>query len=518
MDHTFPWFSDLGGALPANAAAEWWGQMERYGVHHRYYSGLRLKETIEDPTETNPPELFPVRMNLVKLLCHSQADAIWGEWDDRLFHLDIDPGGYTIPTERAREAADNLRRYIYDVLDDNGFDTKGWELVLDRERYGGGVLKVSPDPRRPFGVRIERLPVTAFFPVWNPDDPDELIEAYLVILVPGAAAREIYGISTDKQFVYRIEHWTRSLYTNTVEGKRIDQYSGRNPWGKIPLIYFPRLRADSPYGDALTDAVSAAQDEMNIRLADIGEAITYNAHPLKWGVNLPNNINDRDEFPLDPDQLWNLGRTLPGNEPPQINLLEAKNPVPESSFDHVNFVYDWARTASYAPPVAFGIDQGSQRSGATLIIRMWPLTRSIKRSRTYLRSGILRLVDLIVTIAQTNRPARMPAGLLSIYDTARIQVNFAPILPRERTEIVDEVVKRLSTTPKTLSLESGLELLGAKDPAQEIERIRADEDRAAEMAARIAEQTQPDPTTLTDKADKTAGESDSDDDNSEDKE
>ena len=47
---------------------------------------------------------------------------------------------------------------------------------------------------------------------------------------------------------------------------------------------------------------------------------------------------------------------------------------------------------------------------------------------------------------------------------------YAPILPRDQAKLVDETIKRLSSTPPTLSLESAVKKLG--EGTSEVERIK----------------------------------------------
>ncbi len=481
------WLGDLGGDAPVHTD-DWAAQHSRYVEYYRYYAGFKLDEKAESPDDPDPPELYPVKMNLVRLLAHSQADALWGEWEDRVLQLDVTPDTLDLPSESQRKGASMVQRYFDRVLDENNTDKLFWETGLDMMRYGGGLLRVSPAKNRRHKIRIQRVNVSAFYPVWSPDDPDDLLEAFVAIAMPKRQAERYYGITSKAEIVWRVEHWTKKTYRNIVDGKEIPQYSGKNPWGVIPLVYFPRQRGDHPfYGEAMTEDVMSAQDELNMRVADIGESITYNAHPLKWGYNLPRDINDRNKFPFGPSTLWDLGRVLPGGDAPDLRLLESSSPISQAAMEHIRFVYDWSRSASYTPPIAFGEDEGSQRSGATLIIRMWPLTRAVRRSRMYLKAGVIRLLDLIMTVSKTNFPSEVSRELARAYEESIIVPNFSPILPRERTDIVQEVIQRLSTDPPSISLSTALDLLDVRHPASEEALIRQEVEERHQRAMEQAE-------------------------------
>jgi hypothetical protein len=236
-------------------------------------------------------------------------------------------------------------------------------------------------------------------------------------------------------------------------------------------VYIPRLRTNLFWGDAITPDIIPVQDELNMRLADIGDAINYNSHPIRHGYNMPRAFNAKN-FPLGPEQFWDLGRVMGNSPPPTVGLLEAKNPVPEKAFEFVQFIYDWSRTSAFAPPIAFGEDQGGgQRSGRTLEIRMWPLMRATRRSRGYMASGIKRIMKVAsVILAQKNFPNISQHEIARSVDGSVVP-DFWPLMPKDQAAIVDEVVKLLSTTPPSISLDTAEVILG-RGPA-EVERIMA---------------------------------------------
>ena len=206
-----------------------------------------------------------------------------------------------------------------------------------------------------------------------------------------------------------------------------------------------------------------------MRVADAGESINYNAHPTRWGVNLPRSFNAKN-FPLGPNALWDLGRNL-GNLEPQVGILESRDPAPKGVFDYITFLYDWARTSSFAPPISFGEDEGSQRSGATLEIRMWPLIKANRRFRAYLGNGIGRALWMSARMLEQKRLGDVPVRALERILRGQIVPRFADVLPRDHVAIVDEVVKLTATNPPTISMETAQKVLG-RGPG-EVARIRA---------------------------------------------
>ena len=462
----FPLWSDLGMDKTSPTMLNSWERelvlMERYRY---YFDGDVFEETV--PTEdrsTDPPLMYPLGLNLVKMLCTAQADAIFGEWEGSpvLFSVQQDEN-----VSNADKIAIDLAHAI--LRSSNGASML-WEHDLDRNVYGGGALKISPSLHTPGHIRWTRIPRQHFFPVWDPDDPDSLLEVYVIMPMTAEQARAKYGYESDKDVTMRVEHWTQKEYRNYLDQKLISKYSGLNPWGVVPFVFTPRVRFHTWYGDALSQDIIPAQDELNARLADIGEAINYNAHPVRWGMNLPRDFNAKN-FPIGPNAFWNIGRSIGSNPEPKVGILEAKEAISPAAFTYVDFVYDWSRTSVFAPPIAFGEDDGGgQRSGATLEIRMWPLIKSIRRSRSYLSASLSRALHISAVILNQKKFSDVPVRAVDAILNQRIVPYFHPIMPRDQAAIVDEVVKLNATNPPSISLETAQRILGRG--SGEVERIK----------------------------------------------
>ena len=175
-------------------------------------------------------------------------------------------------------------------------------------------------------------------------------------------------------------------------------------------------------------------------------------------------------FPLDPNSLWDLGKTIGNSPPPQVGMLEAKEAVSAGVMGYIKFMYDWSRTSANTPPIAFGEDEGSQRSGTTLEIRMWSLIKAIRRSRSYLIEGLGRTIRMTADIYRQKAHSDIPVNAVKKMMDGSIRPVLADILPKDHQAIVDEVVKLSSTTPISISLETSQKILGRG--AGEVDRIK----------------------------------------------
>ena len=426
----------------------------------RYYSGQIFMEPVaQEVGEAGGPLLYPVGINLIKMIVQAMTDATFGEWDDARSVL-----MWKTQSSKPITAVETAAvEYVTRLMEDSNAASMFWELEFDRNLQGAGVLRVVPDLSRRSHLRWIKIPLDGFYPIFDPSDPDTILECWQVTNILPEQARALYGIETADRGtpLLKCEHWTAKEYTTTIDGKRVDIYSGINPWGVIPYVYIPRIRTIDWWGEALTDDLYSVQDELNMRIADTGEALNYHSHPVYWGRNLPSTFNTTN-FPLDPSALWDLGRTHGANgETPEVGMLKNETPVPEQMFKYIDFLYDWSRVSSSAPPIAFGEDAGGgQRSGVTLEIRMWPLLKAVRRSRGYLNTGLMQALTITGRILAQKKFSDVTPGVADQLITRCVLPVFNQVMPRDEVALVDEVVKLLSTNPPAISLETAEAKLG----------------------------------------------------------
>lgn len=463
----FPDFSDLADGVSSEMRNAWEGEIINRARYRRYFDGSIFKEKVPSvvPNDEEAPELYPVGVNLARMLCLAQADALWGEWEESI--VSLEPRQDTEVRESHKDASELVRQ----ILSSSNANSMLWEVGLDGNIFGGSAIKIAPVPALPGHILWSKVPIDSFFPVWDPEDEDDFLEVYVTIPMTRDQARIKYHIDSDKDIVWRVEHWTRHYYENRVDGKRIDNFSGQNPWGVVPFAYAPRMRTTHWWGDSLVEEVARVHDELNMRLADLGEAINYNAHPVRYGINLPRSFSTKN-YPIGPNVLWDLGRTIGQSPAPEVGILEAKNPIPQGTFEYINFLYDWGRTASFTPAVALGEDTGGgQRSGITVELRMTSLVRAIRRHRAYMETFLKRAIKISGIILAQSQYSDTPKRALKHLIDGDLAIHYAPIMPRDQAAIVDEVVKLNATNPPHISLETAVKKLGYG--TSEVERIKA---------------------------------------------
>lgn len=441
--------------------SEWSYQLQRYREAQQYFYGDIFKQRTGDGADS--PLMYPLGINLVRMMCATQASALWGQWEEDLMSFSVNPQR---ENESARKRAQEARDVIQETYEASHGNIMLYEAGMSAQLYGGAFLRAAIDPTKPHGVRIDKLMPYNVFVVWDPITINRILKAYIAIPIDKNEARLAYDVQSKRlpdEVIY-LEEWSETEYTTSVGGTVLPEYSGKNPWGFVPLVYIPRIRAEGFYGIPLHEDIAMIQDELNARLADVGDNVNNSAHPIRWIRNYRGDAS-RD-FKAGPDQLWDLGQgTVDGREP-EVGVIPAQ-PEPQSTFNYVNFLLDISRQAANTSPVAFGEDEGSQRSGVTLTLRLWPLIQQVKTTRVYMRDQLASLHYMILKMVKyRDTRNRYDAQLASHL----VSPNFMDLVPQDRQLLIDEITRRAEQS--LISPEEALARFGVKSGTEQEERDR----------------------------------------------
>jgi hypothetical protein len=480
------WASDFGEKPDQTTQNIWSNRLAEYEHNRYYFDGDVFDErwTVEVTEEGGrAPLKYPAGLNIVKMMCLAQADSFYGEWEDTPFLYGVRNDMEVTATDREG------MKLAAQILSDNAPSSLFWEAELHRNLYGGAVIKATGDNTKEAKIGWQEIPIESFYPVWNPTDKDDLLKVTYITYITKEQAKLRFGFEkkaggSDDVVVYR-EEWTKDKYDTYLDKQRISQYSGINPYGLVPFVYIPRFRSTDWYGDSLPASIIPTQDEINIQTSNIGDGLTYNTHPIRWGYNLPQGFRPD----TGPDAFLDLGKSIGGN-PPTLGVLETEHAIRPEAMNYINFLYDWTRVSEFAPPVVFGEDSsGSQRSGITLEIRMWPLLKAIRRSRTYHTTGIVKLLKLSSAILSQKGIEGIPTRAIASIGTGRIVPKYFPLLPRDIAAAVDQVVKLRSLQVPGISLETSQSVLGRG--SGEVDRIIAEIPKMKAVLDKLAPEKEP---------------------------
>lgn len=400
--------------------ASWWERQSKYEKWVRYFSG----EVLDDVVEGTERLKYPVGLNIVRTLVLINAWAILGSWKDHVFSWDG-------PSSDVVQRLERISLF-------SGMDALYIRQVLTMLVYGECVWGVRRVVNGPSPFRFVVVPPDVFYPLYSSLD-DQLLECFVRLTIPGREA-ELLGVSPRWETATYLEHWTRDGYEVSIDGEVIQ--SGPTPGRTIPYVTAPRPNlAGELYGVSLVQDVYRIQDEINARVSDVGDGVNQDTHRDTFLSNLPHGLPGIRRQ----GNLVDLGMGL-GDVQPKVHAVETSN-VADASLSVVRMNLDFARYAAMTPPVAFGEDEGSQRSGATLTVRMWPLIQSAHADRVFMARALSSLVGILGAWSEDDA--------LTAMDYAP---RFPPSLPRDEKAIVDEI--SVLRGADLLGDESAYEMLG----------------------------------------------------------
>jgi hypothetical protein len=186
--------------------------------------------------------------------------------------------------------------------------------------------------------------------------------------------------------------------------------------------------------------------------------------------------------PVEPE----VGR-LPGAELNESMIDLVANKLPELIREHTNL-----------PNVGYGRTDASVRSALTLHYMMWPAVNVGQHYRLNASLALKQVGYLTYVMALSKRKlGESLNGVESIGFVASEEAieailaghktHWPPMLPQDRTELVNEMVQRISA--QIISRETAVRRLdGADELAEEMARIEADIQAAQEQQMEMAEQ------------------------------
>jgi len=456
--------------------SEWWD----------WFRGEKLKQY----NRTKPgkdgqfPLLYPLQINPIRLACQLHAYALQGQvkdTSDPLVHSVCETKGST-SKDVAQQATDAIEKIAYE----NHARAMFSDMFLSIQAKGAMVLKVGwnkdagPEAT---GVRWEYIdPRYAFFR-WQGTDYWSLTEAWIRLNISKATAK-MYGVTVEDNTVTYVEHWTPTQYSIKVADKYAfgKNKSDDNPYGFVPFVYIPHERSGDFWGVSLVPGAIGVTREINARAADMGDAVQKGVHRRLVGWNfMPGHPVDKDFG--NGEKYTYLGKTVSGSDP-QPNLQEIKPmEMPTSYNQFLATLSELVRTSMQTPDVAYGEPEASQRSGASMNHRMWPLLSHTITERTNWTTGINQLCDFSMRIMAAHQKDDITkAHIGKIW-----RQDWAPMVPLDRAALVTELIQRWENN--VISLELLMEKFGdVPDLKEEVARVQKLQADAAKQEMQQGEQ------------------------------
>src|SRR4030043_327805 len=179
--------------------------------------------------------------------------------------------------------------------------------------------------------------------------------------------------------------------------------------------------------------------ELNLRIADYGDAVNTDSHTylgMRFVQGTPTVMQLAPN--LNVINLQNMPN-LTGSES-EPDLFDFRKTTASAAMQEIyDVLYDQFRRDAYLPAIADGEDEGSQRSGLTLAMRMWPLVSHTNIERLFWTTGLNTLNRMMLRMMMVKNVE----GINIKHATLRIRQQWYPPLPRDREQQVNEAVARV---------------------------------------------------------------------------
>ena len=439
-----------------------------YETIEDWYSGHALEEIVTD-AKGNPIELFPLKINPFPAIVDKHVEAFLGTKHDVLTHKASYRDGFD---KKNRIWLDD---FINGLLREAGAPAILADFARISNIYGGFGIRagISNDEHAPFW---EFLHPKTFFCIPAPDHI-HLNEAWIVRYISASEARRLgHFTNDDDDVLIYTEHWTESYYEIHIQDQPVimlatDKETGKNenPYGFVPFVYIPHERAGSFWGDGIVMRAIGVVRELNARFADFGDAVNRDAQRILAGSNVKRY---KTEYILGGQPVVDLGSSTGINAaatPQLVSVTKGNTHTSEAMARLTSDLWALLGRITYVPPVAFGEDEGSQRSSLTLETRFWPLTSHAKTERrtwsTMLRA-LAAMTLKMCEIARVEKPYKPYKG----WQEKDINFVWSEMLPRDDETAMRMLVDRAQNNLG--SLETLLaQLPDVDNPTEEAQRV-----------------------------------------------
>lgn len=467
---------------------------QRYVRLHNYYVNQNL-----------PPDNVdqPLMINYFKQIIDKHTSYLWGQWENkqRLFTWRVSPNNKEDMEPDERDEAEaygrKIKRFLDRWYDENNGNVTFWQASKNSCLYGDGILEVCYDQRER-RVKVVSLLPEYFHARWNIDDMQNLKEVIIAYPIDRSEALEEYGTSGNDHFIgYQAvnphylpgigilwKRWSTTSMQVWVDDVNVinapNPYMPRDDYGNlfpgiIPFLHVVNMQGGADYwGYSDAEQIMLLQDELNRRLADMGDIMNSHAHPI---ITLSNFSGDQTDLPVGPDAIWDLG-----SKSGKAERLDGSGPGKES-MDYLHEIKLTMHETASMPEHAYGTQRGgtSHNSGIAMALTMMPVVERAREKRIRWQAGLKKMAKMVFYVYDVRDPLILESqGLdykrILLYT---IEPVFADILPKDELQNVNEQVAL--NVNGLRSLQRSLEKLGEDDIAAEIARIKQEQQEKAAL-------------------------------------
>ena len=507
--------------LPDPVVSEWRLQQVLYDQYWQWMDGAvwdQVDQFYVKQKGKEPPLLFPIQVNPLYTAAIIHRNALFGEVSDTGGPM-VKPIAIpktTFTDDSVSEEARLNAKFVTALLEQLWYQSSGRASMLDAgyisQTLGGCVWKVSYEPNNPLleaglPVAFRNIEPEFFLPVYSRSDRWNLIEARIGRKIGKIEAKEIYGVTINEDEGVYLERWTRQRVEITIDGeeaiKRISLPGGRNAeipfsaghgYGFVPIVYIPHEIVGQFYGVPIVNQLGNLLKELNGRMADVGDAVRNSIDRMYILTNADSGdlkITDMG----DGIKVMSTGREMSGTQGKRIDHV-APPDLPRGTMDFLKILQKATWHGMFTPAVAYGEDEGSQRSALTLAFRMWPLTSHIRAERSLWTEGLRLMGKMalkILLLKQAGDFGDMTEGtpwkVEKKHMDHKIVSNWAPMIPRDRES--EQNLAILRHQDEQLSAKTSMRMM---DDIPDVDREYDQIQEEKEDGLKLTEKYTPEPT------------------------
>lgn len=484
--------------------SEWSDRKDKLDEAWDWFSGKKLEERVSGaPAKDGQQQPFkwPLKLNFVGGAARLHVGALFGEVADNsdpLVRTVFEP--QDAESKADKEIAEEAERIFSNVLYENNGRSLLYDMALQSKPLGGMFIKASLETdsiKRPSGIRLEYVDPRCVMAFWSGSNYYDFDNIYIIYYVSKATALA-WGVAIDGDSGLFCEYWDREKLWVKIDGKVARDTRGpldrTHPYGLVPMVYVARERLGDLWGTSMvTDEVIGLTEEVNSRTADLGDSIHLGVHNMLVGKNLRNGYPQVKTI-KGGQPLLDTGRAVSSGDPePDVKRLEAPS-VPTDGLNFVKLLVEMVRIAMSTPEIAYGKEEGTQRSGQTLFSRMWPLLARITGERILFSEAMIALAEICMRMLFTTGQ-ELPGKVSKVEKKhlgLRKHCRWASMVPVDRQQLVQELIDRWRE--KAITPELLVERLGdAANAKEEVEGIMSLIKTLAEIEAKAKAAAAPKP-------------------------
>lgn len=487
--------------LPTTPAVRaWQNQTALFQTFWRWLNGdalrdLNIKRELKDGTH---PALYPLRINDIEMVCLIHAAALFGRFPEKTKSLvNITYQNEDDQEDETCQKASKIMNQIW--ADSHGREIQSMGGILSQS-HGGVWYRVretteAEDPWSKYPMRFEMIPPDFVLAVYDNVNWWNVLEVYYMFYIGTDEAKQKWGLNVEGaggRCLY-MEHWTKDTYTLQIGGQTPSfklgdsQYVMKNlpnPYGFVPFVYIPHPpRIGGFYGTSHIPRLLGLVQEKNFRIADIGDWVRLSSIVIPWVKNVVSRVTNLELVPgLD---ARNLGVNNVGKAEPELQVTSM---APENSGKAYetfhNILNEEIERQAFLSPIVLGKREGgSQRSGITTSLEVYPLESHINLERALWNEGFQILHKMALKMMLIKGIGEVTQDMMDLTSN----VTFYPILPLDREALVNEVTLRKGT--QTISTENAVRKLQVgEDIEAELAAIKKDLDEESQRQANLADQ------------------------------